>query len=96
MRGIVCGTGEGRERERATRGGSPFTAGRQETRSNTGKNVDGRRSGAGIDRALLEGMLRSVLVIHAAELLGVSRRTVYYWLCPFITRNHLIDGQQLG
>jgi excisionase family DNA binding protein len=23
-------------------------------------------------------MLRSVLVIHAAELLGVSRRTVYY------------------
>jgi excisionase family DNA binding protein len=35
---------------------------------------------SGIDRAQLTGMLRSVLVLHAAELLGVSRRTVYYWI----------------
>jgi excisionase family DNA binding protein len=32
----------------------------------------------GIDRALYLGMLHSVFVDDAAELLGVSRRTVYY------------------
>jgi excisionase family DNA binding protein len=58
--------------------GSSFTPGRQEIRSNTGENVEWRHPGAGIDRAFLAGMGRSVLVIHAAALLGVSRRTVYY------------------
>jgi excisionase family DNA binding protein len=36
--------------------------------------------GAGTDRAVSGRMLRSVLVVQAAELLGVSRRTVYYWI----------------
>ena len=32
----------------------------------------------GIDRAIWTRVLRSVFVDHAAEMLGVSRRTVYY------------------
>jgi len=35
----------------------------------------------GIDRALCIGMAHSVLLDQAAQLLGVSRRTVYYRLC---------------
>jgi excisionase family DNA binding protein len=32
----------------------------------------------GIDRAPEAAMLRSLMIDHAAELLGVSRRTIYY------------------
>jgi excisionase family DNA binding protein len=66
--------------ERTTPKGSSFSPDRRDVHKKIGKNVDRRHSGAGINRALLAGMLRSVLVIHAAELLGVSRRTVYYWI----------------
>ena len=43
--------------------------------SNTGQK---RAVGRGTNRADQLGMLQSVLVDQAAELLGVSRRTVYY------------------
>jgi excisionase family DNA binding protein len=36
------------------------------------------RGGSGIFRAMRDRMAHTVLVDHAAEILGVSRRTVYY------------------
>jgi excisionase family DNA binding protein len=42
------------------------------------KNARGRPASAGTVRASAIVMLRSVLIPDAAELLGVSRRTVYY------------------
>jgi excisionase family DNA binding protein len=78
MRGIVCGTGRGRQWEPATHPGKPFTGAAGLLRENASENGLMHPEWTGIDRAHVRVMLRSVLIPDAAELLGVSRRTVYY------------------
>src|SRR5438093_7735962 len=78
MRGIVCGTGRRRQREHTTHPDRRFTDRPALSVQMRRKTASGRAAAAGIDRAPNRVMMRSVLIPDAAELLGVSRRTVYY------------------